>query len=150
MPAILTAWVRVLGLGACAAVVACADQGGAKALELKSDAKLESGIGALWKGGGSVLLTSLTDFDWDGVVFYPEGTLASVIHTDLGQPVLGDQKYFTNARNLFVFRLQGKPVRLVLSSADLFANADYGRVFGRGLTLTAKAPGVGLLTLSQR
>jgi hypothetical protein len=142
-------WARALGAGACFAIVACTDGGGTVPLELSSHAKLETGIVALWKQGGSLTLASLTDFDWDSVALYPEGTLASVIHADLGQPVLGEQKYFDNARNLIVFRLQGKPVRLVLNSAALFAHGDYGRWFGRSLTLTAKAPGEGLLSLSQ-
>lgn len=146
------AWPRILralGAGALVTVAACSSGGGAAPLDLTSDPKIETAIVTLWKGGGSLRLASLTDFDWDQVAWYAEGTPAKTIHAELGQTVLGQQKYFDNARNLIVFRLHGKPVRLVLNSAALFANNDYGRWFGRSLTLTAKAPGEGVLTLTE-
>ena len=146
----LEPWARRLALVACAALLACSEKQEPAPLTLSVHPALEARVVKLWTHGGTAPLASLTDFDWDSVAVFHQGTPVAVIHAALGQNLLGDQPRFTQATNLLVFRLKGRPVRLVMNSSDLFADTDQGRWFGRGLTLSAKTPGEGVLRLSQR
>lgn len=101
---------------------ACQNLGGTM---LTSDNELNGKILALAKAHSEpVELRSLTGFEWDEFAFAPEGTKVDTLEDVFGERIVNDQRYYTNSRNLFVFRKDGQIVRALMISADWFDNRE--------------------------
>lgn len=58
--------------------------------------------------GESIRLDSLTDFEWDHVIMYPEGAVVDDVEKVIGGRLTGGERYFSRI-NLFFIK-DGKPV----------------------------------------
>lgn len=69
--------------------------------------------------GKSVPLQELTDFPWDHVYVFTEAASAEVVNGKVGQPVLAEGSFYTEAGNLFVFTDDGNVVKALSVVPDL-------------------------------
>ncbi|GAA3213676.1 hypothetical protein ACFP63_10555 [Oerskovia jenensis] len=74
--------------------------------------------------GGPLVLADATDFTWDEVALFHQGTTVEEIERVVGDTGL-DGKRFTDPTDLFVFRDGGQVVRLLVTHPDVFTG-DYG------------------------
>ena len=117
-------------------------------LRLDSDDAFETAFGSVWDNGGSRRIADMTNFEWDGLRIFAEGTPAAMINSYVGGEVIR-RKYYVNSTNLFVFTHGGKPVRLIMGSSDFLARGRPDITFGREVRLTVDRPGEGFGRLEE-
>jgi hypothetical protein len=125
-------------------------QGSASAPELKltSDDAFETAVGSVWDNGGSRRIADLTDFEWDGLRIFAEGTPAAMINSYVGGEVIR-RNYYESSANLFVFTHGGEPVRLLMMSGDFLTRDRPDITYGPEVRLTVDPPGEGLGRLEE-
>ncbi len=119
-------------------------QGPASAPELRltSDDAFETAFGSVWDNGGSRRIADMTNFQWDGLRIFAEGTPAAMINSYVGDEIVR-REYYVSSANLFVFTHGGKPVRLLMMSGDFLAR-DTDMIYGPEVRLTVDRPGEGM------
>ncbi len=143
---------RMLFIPALAALVllTTCGQGSASAPELKltNDDAFETALILVWANGGSRRIADMTNFEWDGLRIFAEGTPAAMINGHVGGGVIRGE-YYVSSTNLFVFTHGGKPVRLIMGSSDFLARDGLGITHGPEVRLTVDRPGEGLGRLEE-
>lgn len=142
----------VLAISALAVLVmltACG-QGSAPAPELRltSDDAFETAFGSVWDSGGSRRIADMTDFEWDGLRIFAEGTPATMINSYVGGEAIRGN-YYESSTNLFVFTHGGEPVRLIMESSDFLARDGLGITHGPDVRLIVDRPAEGLGRLEE-
>ncbi|QYN41053.1 hypothetical protein K1T35_47785 (plasmid) [Pseudonocardia sp. DSM 110487] len=134
-------------LAALVLLTACG-QGSASAPELKltSDDAFETAVGSVWDNGGSRCIADLTDFEWDGLRIFAEGTPAAMINSYVGGEVIR-RNYYESSANLLVFTHGGEPARLLMMSGDFLTRDRPDITYGPAVRLTVDPPGGGLAHL---
>lgn len=99
------------------------------------DAKLSAFIR---EGGDSVELSSMTDFEWDQFGAVDEGTEAAEIESLFGDRIIRDDRYLSST-SLFVFLKDGKVVKALMVTPDVFHPEDFGKLFGRDVLLRGES-----------
>ena len=136
-------------LAALVLLTACS-QGSAPApeLTLTSGGAFETAFVSVWDNGGSRRIADMTNFEWDGLRIFAEGTPAAMINSYVGGEVIrGD--YYESSTNLFVFTHGGKPVRLIMGSSDFLTRDRPDITFGPEVRLTVDRPGEGVGRLEE-
>lgn len=136
-------------LAALVLLTACG-QGSASAPELRltSDDAFETAFGSVWDNGGSRRIADMTNFEWDGLRIFAEGTPAAMINSYVGGEVIR-RNYYESSTNLFVFTHGGKPVRLIMMSDDFLTRDRPGMTYGPEVRLTVDRPGEGVGRLEE-
>jgi hypothetical protein len=117
-------------------------------LRLTSDDAFEAAFVSVWADGGSRRIADMTNFEWDGLRIFAEGTPAAMINGYVGGEVIrGD--YYVSSTNLFVFTHGGKPVRLIMGSSDFLTSGRPDITYGPEVRLTVDHPGEGLGRLEE-
>ena len=89
---------------------------------MDSDPKLTGALRALSATGARGELAVLTDFEWDAVNVFGEGTRREEIEAVVGDPIVSDRRYY-DAGHLLVFTCRGDVVRAVSVVPDILAVA---------------------------
>jgi hypothetical protein len=136
-------------LAALVLLTACG-QGSASAPELRltSDDAFETALVSVWANGGSRRIADMTNFEWDGLRIFAEGTPAAMINSYVGGEVIRRNHYESSA-NLFVFTHGGKPVRLLMMSGDFLTRDRPDMTYGPEVRLTVDRPGEGVGRLEE-
>lgn len=100
-----------------AVLLAACGGGGGDPLGIEEDAAFQSALDDLQEAGGSVAVADLTDFEWDALHVFAEGASRDDIAAAAGGPVINDEFFFT-AGQLWVFALDGAPVRALVTVPD--------------------------------
>ncbi|MGH3980310.1 MAG: hypothetical protein ACRDRZ_15110 [Pseudonocardiaceae bacterium] len=79
-------------------------------MDIATEGPLHDRLRELSSTGGSAALADLTDFEWDTVYVFGEGTRAEEINDAVGTTVLRVQDRYYSAGNLLVFSSHGKAV----------------------------------------
>jgi hypothetical protein len=117
-------------------------------LTLTSGDAFGTAFGSVWENGGSRRIADMTDFEWDGLRIFAEGTPAEMINSYVGgEAIRGD--YYESSAYLFVFTHGGKPVRLIMESSDFLTRDGLGITHGPEVRLTVDRPGEGLGRLEE-
>lgn len=141
--------LAVAVLAALVLLTACGqDSASAPELTLTSDDSFEMAVGSVWDNGGSRRIADMTDFEWDGLRIFAEGTPAAMINSYVGGEVIR-RNYYESSTNLFVFTHGGKPVRLIMMSGDFLTRDGLGITHGPEVRLTVDRPGEGLGRLEE-
>jgi hypothetical protein len=141
--------LAVAVLAALVLLTACGqDSASAPELTLTSDDSFETAVGSVWDNGGSRRIADMTDFEWDGLRIFAEGTPAAMINSYVGGEVIR-RNYYESSTNLFVFTHGGKPVRLIMMSGDFLTRDGLGITHGPEVRLTVDRPGEGLGRLEE-
>jgi hypothetical protein len=117
-------------------------------LRLTSDDAFETAFVSVWKNGGSRRIADMTNFEWDGLRIFAEGTPAAMINTYVGDEVVR-RNYYASSTNLFVFTHGGKPVRLLRGSSDFLTGDRPDMIYGPEVRLTVDRPGEGMGRLEE-
>lgn len=113
--------------------------------KLEGDDRLDEAIMEAVSSGRPVRLDSVTDFEWDEVALFSEGTLRSEIEAVVGETGLRRDRY-TSSPSLFVFRDDGEVVANLMTTPDYF-RGEYGTLFGPDAQLVPDGEG-GLVRLA--
>lgn len=79
-------------------------------VDIAQKGQLHDRLRELSSAGDSAALADLTDFTWDKVYIFSEGTRAEEINNKAGTSVLSQSDRYYSAGNLLVFSLGGKVV----------------------------------------
>ena len=122
---------------------------GRNPVPIQHDAHLERAVLELSRTGGTARLRDLTDFSWDRVHVFPEGTSAREVNRTVGQAVLADGSFYYDAGNLLVFTAGGRVVRAVSVLPDVLATGNRPTWSGE-VRLEPRRPGQpGVLRLAE-
>jgi hypothetical protein len=117
-------------------------------LTLTSGDAFATAFGSVWENGGSRRVAEMTDFEWDGLRIFAEGTPAAMINSYVGGEAIRG-KYYESSANLFVFTHGGKPVRLIMESSDFLTRDRPDITYGPEVRLTVDRPGEGFGRLEE-
>ncbi|WP_277207923.1 hypothetical protein [Isoptericola croceus] len=133
--------------GAMFLLTACGNQGEdvVGVPEYQYDESVNTAVIDAAQGGGAVLLRDVTSLEWDEVALFSEGATLDEIEELVGPSGL-QGKRFTSTTNLLVFRLDGEPVALRGTSADVFAG-EYGELLGADAVIAPVEGRSGLVVL---
>ena len=117
-------------------------------LTLTGDDAFERAFVSVWQNGGSRRIADMTDFEWDGLRIFAEGTPAEMINSHVrGEAIRGE--YYESSTNLFVFTHGGRPVRLIMGSSDFLTRDRPDVTYGPEVRLTVDRPGEGFGRLEE-